>query len=89
MLLINKYYDSKIDKYVIEFLDKIKYGELSNSISKISIIGRNNLKIMSDDLKYINNISRTLSKKTIDNIYVISGYFNTNYKIKYIKEILK
>ncbi len=91
MLLINKYYDSDNNKYVVEFLDKIKYGQISNGVSKISILGRNTLRTISDDLNYINNISRSLSSKNIDNLYTISGYFNTNYKFNtdsYVKSLL-
>ncbi len=81
MLLINKSYDSHNNKYIVEFLDKINYGISSSiSVSKVSILGRNSLIEISYDLNYVNNISRSISSKKIDNLYTISGYFNNNYK---------
>lgn len=79
-LVINKYYDDTTDTYVIELLNKINYGPLSSNISSISISGRNTLLQISEDLNYINNISRSKSFKNVDNQYLISGYFNNKYK---------
>jgi len=57
LLIMDKYYDSSNDWYVIEFHDKINFST-SGDIDTIDITSRRTLQQISDDLQYINRMHR-------------------------------
>lgn len=65
LLVINKYYDSVNDYYVIEFHKKINYS-IGDQFSSLDIISRRTLLQISNDLQSLNNIQR--------------GYWNKEYR---------
>ena len=65
MLIVNKYYDSTTNGYVVEFHKLIQFSTPSSGgITYIELDSRNDLIQISDDLKLNNNIQRT--SKTIN-----------------------
>ncbi len=57
LLIIDKYYDTSNDWYIIEFHDKIDFST-SGDIDTIDITSRRTLQQISDDLQYINRMHR-------------------------------
>ncbi len=88
LLVIDKYYDSVNDAYVIEFHKRLNYivGEdLLGSGCTIDIISRRYLYQISSDLQELNNIQRSKSKSNSFSdigIYTYESYYNElNFKI--------
>jgi hypothetical protein len=68
-LITNKYYDSTIGGYSMEFNKKIELGVsgyIGVSVTKFDIKSRNTLSEISDDLQLLNNIQRTQIVKTLN-----------------------
>ena len=62
LLILNKYYDSISDSYIMEFHDGIVSNNIGftyyPNIYYVDIISRRKLQQISDDLQYVNNIQR-------------------------------
>jgi len=93
-LVMKKYYDSVLDKYIIEFGKSINFP-IGTYPKFIDIISRRKLSQISEDLQELNNIQRPrfVNKSIIDNNH--NNFYNydrtTNYKIStdsYIKILL-
>lgn len=88
LLIIDKYYDSTDNSYIIEFHDKLEYT-ISINIFLISIYSRRSLQEISDDLQYINRLQRPnwLESSSYDNTSTtITGTWsnyetNLNFKV--------
>ena len=76
LLIINKYYDSNQDGFVIEFHKSIKLPNLETGIKKLDILSRNSLSQIGNDLEILNNIQRASSEKSINSTYSFSQYEN-------------
>lgn len=87
LLVMDKYYDSSNNSYVIEFHKKINFTQSDNNIlngnGSLDIISRRKLSQISDDLRVLNNIHRSKRSKQIN---IGSEYFvydnELNFKIK-------
>lgn len=84
MLVINKYYDSTNNGYVIEFNKKLEYL-INDSVIYITINSRKTLSEISEDLQILNNIQRSSYSKSVQSTYSfinleneISSKFNTD-----------
>ena len=71
LLIIDKYFDDKLDGYVIVFDKKINI--ISSSINSIDILSRSTLLQISEDLNDLNNISRSEIVKVVDG-YTFSAF---------------
>lgn len=60
LLLMDKYYDSTLDWYVLEFHKKLDYIT-GTTMSSFNVLSRNRLDEISHDLEEMNNIQRTKS----------------------------
>lgn len=65
MLIINKYYDSDSNGYVMEFHKKIEIPTYGVGIIKFDILSRNTLGEISSDLQLLNNIQRSSLEKIV------------------------
>lgn len=74
-LVMNKYYDESLNGYIIEFDKGLSYT-LTDSIIEVSILSRNTLQQISDDLQLLNNIQRTTSIKNIQSSYTFTNFSN-------------
>lgn len=74
LLVTDKYYDSTIGGYIIEFDKKILDAN-NLAVSSIDIISRNSLEQISGDLKLFNQIN----KPYINKAYTNGAYQNFNY----------
>lgn len=74
LLIIDKYYDSVLDGYIVAFDKKVL--DINNAaVSSIDIISRNTLGEISGDLKIFNEIN----KPYINKAYTDGSYQNFNY----------
>jgi hypothetical protein len=72
-LVVNKYYDSSLGGYIVEF-DK---GLLcSGNLIYVTIASRNTLQQISDDLQLLNNIQRTSTVRNIQSSYTFTNLHN-------------
>lgn len=71
ILIIDKYYDSDNDNYLLVFYDKIKGRD---NIISVDIHSRRTLQEISDDIGYINNIQRQKTTKKVENIDTTGEY---------------
>ena len=77
LLIIDKYYDDATLGYVIEFHTKIKTpDQLSVDVLSFNFKSRNSLEQISADLQLLNNIQRTRTTKSVQNIQTFSGLEN-------------
>ena len=81
LLIIEKYYDSDNDWYIIEFHKKLDYT-ISTNIYLIDIISRRTLQQISDDLQYINRLHRPewLVSESQDGLSIGGGGTWSNYE---------
>lgn len=75
LLVMNKYYDSDLNAYIIEFHKKINYT-LGDDILSIDIVSRRSFQQISDDLQELNDIHR--GQNIISEIQ--PGFTYTNYE---------
>jgi len=71
-LILDKFYDSKVDRYVILFNKSV---DLSGATT-IGIVGRRKLSQISDDLQDLNNIQKPNRKKPLATLATINNYYN-------------
>jgi hypothetical protein len=83
LLIIDKYYDSTNDWYIVKFHDKIDYST-SGDIDTIDITSRRTLQQISDDLQYINRMHRPewLSQVSYDKTLSLQTGAWLNYETK-------
>lgn len=82
LLIINKYYDSSLPGYVIEFHKKIKQPSLIFGFDSVDIVSRNQLSQISSDLQNLNNIQRSKSEKTLNSVDSFFSY-ESDVKLKF------
>jgi hypothetical protein len=75
LLITNKYYDSNLNAYIIEF-DKALTYNTNDDLQLVEINSRNTLGQISNDLKILNNIQRKISTKSIQTSNTFSGFEN-------------
>ena len=68
LLIIDKYYDSNLDGYIIKFHKNLNIDG-GAAISRFDIKSRNTLQQVSDDLQILNNIQKTTTSKTTTGYY--------------------
>jgi hypothetical protein len=88
LLVMNKYYDSLQNAYVIEFHKRMNFALYDTIISNggtLDIISRRTLAQISDDLQELNNIQRAKMKSNSwqdQDLYVYDNYQNElNFKV--------
>ena len=88
LLVINKYYDSLDNAYIVEFHKRLNFSLFDAVIGNggtLDIISRRNLSQISDDLQELNNIQRTKGKSNSwkdQGAYIYDTYENElNFKI--------
>ena len=79
LLITNKYYDTTLDAYVMEFHKKIDIPFNTQCIG-FDLLSRNTLNDISSDLQIINNIQRT---KTIKSGSGVNSFFNMENELNY------
>ena len=62
MLVMNKYFDSTLNGYVIEFHKRLNFN-LNDPLYWVDIVSRRKLSQISEDLQYLNNIQRSSRRK--------------------------
>lgn len=96
ILIVDKYYDSTYDAYVIKFNKKLPKATsnplASLNVSFISINSRRTLQEISDDLQVLNNIQRSSTQKEVQTSYTVTNLENEiNFKFptdSYFKGII-
>ena len=74
MLIINKYYDTNLDGYIITFNDRI-LSVTNTGVISVSIVSRNSLEQISDDLKLFDSLNKP--------------YINKSYHFNYYENPIK
>lgn len=79
MFIMDKYYDSILDGYYIEFHKKIDIP-ISSTIKSFDVIGRRTLQQISDDLRMLDNIQR--SSQTVS-VELLSSFVNLTNELNF------
>lgn len=73
LLVMNKYYDEEINKYIVEFHKKLSFDYGSN-VLYVDVLSRNTLGEVSDDLQMLNNIHRS---QTLREMKIPISYYDS------------
>ena len=79
LLITNKYYDSILNGYVMEFHKKIQIDDsISNlfDVYSFDIVSRNTLEMISGDLQILNNIQRSSITKSVQYLQTFTNLEN-------------
>lgn len=83
MFVMDKYYDSELDGYVIEFHKELNFTNYIG-ITSIDILSRRTLSQISDDLQVLNNIQRSSTNRMLlIPTYETDSFVNLNNELNF------